>query len=58
MSQSCTQDTVPTSTKAIQQPLLHKLFCHGNPPQQIIYSPLLSPSLLFDMSYPYLKQGS
>ncbi len=25
----------------------------GRPPQQIIYSPLLSPSLSFDMSYPY-----
>ncbi len=26
---------VPTSTNAIQQPLLHKLFCHGNSPNKL-----------------------
>ncbi len=35
MSRSWTPDTVPTSTNAIQQPILHKLFCHGNPPNKL-----------------------
>ncbi len=34
------------------------IFCKYAPPQQIIDLSWLSPSLSFDMSYPYLKQGS
>ncbi len=37
----------------MQQPLLHIIFYQLTPPQQIVYSPFLSPSLSFDMSYPY-----
>ncbi len=35
MSQSWTPDTVPMSTNAIPKPLLHKLFCHVNPPDKL-----------------------
>ncbi len=44
-------------TNAIQKPLIHILFLYLDPPQQNIYLPQLSPSLLFDLYYSYWKQG-
>ncbi len=56
MSGSWTRDTVPMSTNAIRQPLLHTVFCHLAPPTNYILT-FLKPFSLVWYVIPLLKTG-
>ncbi len=57
MSQSWTRDTVPTSTNAIRQPLLHIVFCQLDPPNKLYILTFLKPFSLVWYVIPPLKTG-
>ncbi len=56
VSRSWTRDTVPTSTNAIWQPLLHIVFCQLDPPTNYILT-FLKPFSLVWYVIPLLKTG-